>query len=162
MFIDDMTEDGSSRMNSEVYRNILSAHIQPNSAKLIGRGFKIQMYNDPKHTVKATQEFFKANKWNILQWASQSPDLNPIEHAFHLLKTRLRSANKQQLKTAAVKAWQSISKHLKSFCDVDEFQTSGSHRLQRILNKVLRMKILFMIILICPITLGPLKLRDNV
>ncbi len=35
-----------------------------------------------------------------------SPDLNPIEHAFQLLKTRLkaeRPTNKQQLKVAAVK-----------------------------------------------------------
>lgn len=113
VFIDDVTEDRSSRMNSKVYRDILSAQIKPNAAKLIGRHFTVQMDNDPKHTAKATQEFFKEKKWNILQWPSQSPDLNPIEHAFHLLKAKLkaeRPANKQQLKTAAVKAWQSIRK----------------------------------------------------
>jgi len=113
VFIDDVTKDRSSRMNSEVYRDILSAQIQPNAAKLIARRFTVQMDNDPKHTAKATQEFFKAKKWNILQWPSQSPDLNPIEHAFHLLKTKLmaeRQTNKQQLKTAAVKAWLSITK----------------------------------------------------
>ena len=113
VFIDDVTADGSSLMNSEVYRNILSAQIQPNSAKLIGRRFTIQMDNDPKHTAKASQQFYKAKKWKILQWPSQSPDLNPIENAFHLLKRKLkaeRPANKQQLKTAAVKAWESIKK----------------------------------------------------
>ncbi len=36
VFSDDMTEDRSSRMNSEVYRDILSAQIQLNGAKLIG------------------------------------------------------------------------------------------------------------------------------
>ncbi|MEE6496291.1 hypothetical protein FKM82_002289 [Ascaphus truei] len=76
VFIDDVTEDRSSRMISEVYRDILSAQIQPNSAKLIGRRFTCQMDNDPKHTAKATQEFFKAKKWNILQWPS------------HLISTR--------------------------------------------------------------------------
>uniref|UniRef100_A0A3B5Q0B9 Transposase n=2 Tax=Xiphophorus maculatus TaxID=8083 RepID=A0A3B5Q0B9_XIPMA len=113
VFIDDITADKSSRMNSEVYRDILSAQIQPNAAKLIGRRFTVQMDNDPKHTAKATQEFMSAKKWNILQWPSQSPDLNPIEHAFHLLKSRLRTerpTNKQDLKAAAVKAWQSIKK----------------------------------------------------
>ena len=66
-----------------------------------------------QNTAKATQAFIKAKKWNVLQWPSQSPDLNPIEHAFNLLKTRLkaeRPTNKQELKTAAVKAWQSIKK----------------------------------------------------
>ena len=94
VFIED--EDRSSRMNSKIYRDILSAQIQPNSAKLNGSCFTLQMdNNDPKHTVKATQ-VFKAKKWNILQWQSQSP-LNPIEHAFHF-KTKLkavRPTNKQ-------------------------------------------------------------------
>ncbi len=113
VFIDDVTEDRSSRMNSEVYRDILSAQIQPNAAKLIGLCFIVQVDNDPKHTAKTTQEFLKVKKWNILQWPSQSPDFNPTEHAFHLLKTKLKAespTNKQQLKSAAAQAWQSITK----------------------------------------------------
>ncbi|KAF7648157.1 hypothetical protein LDENG_00161210 [Lucifuga dentata] len=48
------------------------------------------MDSDPKHAAKATQELFKA-KWNILQWPSQSADFNPTEHAFHLLKKKLKA-----------------------------------------------------------------------
>ncbi len=113
VFSGDVTEDRSSRMNFEVYRDILSAQIQPNAAKLIGWCFLAQIDDDPKHPAKATQEFLKVMKWNILQWPSQSPDLKPIEHEFHLLKTKLKAArptNKQQLKSAAVKAWHSITK----------------------------------------------------
>ncbi len=111
--IDDVTADKSSRMNSEVFRAILSAHIQPNASELIGRRFTVQMDNDPKHTAKATKEFLKGKKWTVMQWPSQSPDLNPIEHAFHLLKTKLKGKcpkNKQELKTVAVEAWQSITR----------------------------------------------------
>ncbi len=57
VFIDDVTADKSSRMNSEVFRAILSAHIQPNASELIGRRFTVQMDNDPKHTAKATKVF---------------------------------------------------------------------------------------------------------
>ncbi len=109
VFSDDVTEDRSSRVNFEVYRDILSAQIQPNGAKLNGRCFIVQMDDDPKHTAEATKEFLKVKKWNILQWPSRYPDFNPFEHAFHLLKTKLkadpqRHTNKQQQKSAAVKA----------------------------------------------------------
>ncbi len=56
VFSEDETEDRSSRMNSEVNREILSNQIQLNAAKLIGWRFIIQMNDDPKHTVKSTQE----------------------------------------------------------------------------------------------------------
>lgn len=69
------------------------------------------MGDDPKDRrvyvlQKPPQRFIKATKWNILTQSSQSPDLNPIEHACHLLKTRLQTeslTNKQQPTAAVVK-----------------------------------------------------------
>lgn len=39
IFIDDVTHDGSSKMNSEVYRSVLSANLKKDAAKLIRRSF---------------------------------------------------------------------------------------------------------------------------
>ncbi len=96
VFIDDVTADKSSRMNSEVFRAILSAHIQPNASELIGRRFTVQMDNDPKHTAKATKEFLKGKKWTVMQWPSQSPDLNPIEHALSLAEDKAEGKMPQE------------------------------------------------------------------
>ena len=64
--IDDVTHDGSSKMNSEVYRNILSANLKKNASKLIGRSFIMQQDNDPKHTANTTKEFNRGKKWKVL------------------------------------------------------------------------------------------------
>jgi hypothetical protein len=34
---------------------------------------------DPKHTSKVVAKWLKDNKVKVLEWSSQSPDLNPIE-----------------------------------------------------------------------------------
>lgn len=73
VFIDDVTADRSSRMNSRVYSSIL-CHILPKAAKLIRQGLTMQTVNGPKYTAK---EFLGANKSDILQQPSQWPDLNP-------------------------------------------------------------------------------------
>ncbi len=57
IFIDDVTHAGSSKINSEVYRNILSANLKKDTTKLFGRSFIMQQDNDPKHTIKTTKEF---------------------------------------------------------------------------------------------------------
>ena len=132
IFIEDVTHDGSSKMNSEVYRNILSANLRKDATKLIGRAFIMQQDNDPKHTAKTTKEFIRGKKWKVLDWPSQSPDLNPIEHAFYLLKRRLKGGtpqNKQQLKEAAVKAWESIKKE-----ECKSLVTSMGHRLAAVIE----------------------------
>lgn len=46
-FIDDVIADRNSRMNSDPYGAILSAHIPPNVTKLMGRRFTVQMDDDP-------------------------------------------------------------------------------------------------------------------
>jgi len=83
-----------------------SAQIQPNAAKPIGWNFSVQMDSVLKHPVKTAQQLLKADQWNVLQWPSQSADLNPSEN-----KSEGRKTHKQpQLKEAAVKAWPSISR----------------------------------------------------
>ncbi len=55
VFIEDVTEDRGSQMNSEVHRDILSAQIQSNAAKLIGWRFIVQMDDDPKPVVVSNE-----------------------------------------------------------------------------------------------------------
>ncbi len=127
VFSDDVTEDRSSRKNNEVYRDILSAQIQTNAAKLIGRHFIVQMDDDPKHTAKATQEFLKVKKmeysamtksisWSQPNWACISLAEN---------KTKGRKTHKQI--TTEVSCIKGLAKHHKGgnpvSGDVHEFQT---------------------------------------
>lgn len=90
-------------------RSINSAHTE--SADLIEEHFKVLLDNEPKHPAEATQDVLKATTWSIVQWSSQSPDLNLTIEVLWFLKTKLkveRPAKKQQLAVAALKAWQGI------------------------------------------------------
>ena len=53
------------------------------------------------------------DRFRLLQYPPPPPLPPLIDHAFHLLKTKLKGKcpkNKQELKTVAVEAWQSITR----------------------------------------------------
>jgi hypothetical protein len=70
-------------MRKEDYHSILQRHAIPSGLTLFGRGFTLQQDNDPKHTSILCRTYLQRKEaegtLKILDWPSQSPDINPIE-----------------------------------------------------------------------------------
>ena len=67
------------RIEGLMYRQILNENLLPSARTLkMGRGWVFQHDNEPKHTTKATKEWLKQKHIKVMEWPSQSPDLDLV------------------------------------------------------------------------------------
>jgi hypothetical protein len=102
----------SGKMDRFVYKDILEKNLSESKKKIgLGRWWTFQQDNDPKHTSKFVKDYLNEKNIKTLQWPSQSPDLNPIEHLWDILDRKVPPAQRKNIpafKEALLEAWDSI------------------------------------------------------
>ena len=111
----------TENLTSERYISILETHLIPTVQVLYGNDWVLQQDNDPKHTAHRTKQWFTTENVTVLDWPSYSPDLNPIENVWGLIKDEINQKcllNVDDMKREVVSYWDSMSHDfIQSFTD---------------------------------------------
>ncbi len=101
-----------STVNAAIYQEILEHFMLPSADKLYGDAdFIFQQDLAPAHTAKGTKSWFNDHGVTVLDWPANSPDLNPIENLWCIVKRKMRNTrpnNADELKATVKETWASI------------------------------------------------------
>ncbi len=101
-----------STVNAAIYQEILEHFMLPSADKLYGDAdFIFQQDLAPAHTAKGTKSWFNDHGVTVLDWPANSPDLNPIENLWGIVKKKMRDTrpnNADELKATVKETWASI------------------------------------------------------
>lgn len=101
----------NGKMDRFMYRDILENTMLPFAEEEMPLRWVFQQDNDPKHTSKLIKEWFLEKNIALVEWPSQSPDLNPIEHLWEILDRQIRVKkikNKIELMETIRSEWNKI------------------------------------------------------
>ncbi len=101
-----------STVNAAIYQEILEHFMLPSADKLYGDAdFIFQQDLAPAHSAKCTKSLFNDHGVTVLDWPANSPDLNPIENLWGIVKRKMRDTrpnNADELKATVKETWASI------------------------------------------------------
>ncbi len=100
-----------STVNADIYQEILEHFMLPSADKLYGDADFIFQQDLAAHTAKGTKSWFNDHGVTVLDWSANSPDLNPIENLWGIVKRKMRDTrpnNADELKATVKETWASI------------------------------------------------------
>jgi transposase len=87
-------------LHGDYFVDILQHHLVSRASRVFKRDWRLQQNNDPKHRSGVAKKFISERVPELLEWPSNSPDLNPIENYWTVIKRRVekrKSENTDEL-----------------------------------------------------------------
>ena len=96
------------------YIKILQNHLLPAARQQYVQQWRFQQDNDPKHRSKVAKEFLDREVPETIDWPPNSPDVNPMENMWSILKRRVekrKPSDTDELETMH-EEWQKVDIHI--------------------------------------------------
>jgi transposase len=102
-------------VNTDKYIELLEKHFLPWYRAYCHTTHVFQQDNAPAHTSKRSVAFIKAQNLKLLEWPSNSPDLNPIENIWFILKNAVEKRSPktlEELERFSIQEWDKIDQRI--------------------------------------------------
>ena len=107
------------KVDGEYYKKIVERRVLPLANVFKGQTWFFQQDNAPVHTSKLVKNFMESKKLKVIQWPSKSPDLNPIENVWAIMKRRVADRdpkNTSELEAAISEVWNNLEQGIIDNC----------------------------------------------
>lgn len=97
-------------MRQDQYKTVLETRLIPQIRDWFADGESFHFMQDgaPCHTAKSVKAFLQTKNIPLLDWPGNSPDMNPIENVWEILKRKMKGENittKEQLIARLISVW---------------------------------------------------------
>ena len=120
-------------VDQKKYQAILQETMLPSANRLFGREkFVFQHDNAPCHAARSVADFLHQKKISVMKWPPQSPDLNPIENLWSILKRKVgltKPSSLPELWENLRQSWQQISQ-----AEIDKLIASMPQRIKLVIK----------------------------